>query len=234
LNKDIDAILCIRGGYGTPRILDMIDYNIIKENPKIFIGFSDITALHNAINQKSNLITFHGPMAGSMLDLDKFTFDSLFNTLNLDNKLNILNPNNEKIKSLIEGTCEGQLVGGNLALLVATMGTKYEIDTKGKILFIEDIGEEIYKLDRMLTQLALGNKFKDCVGIIFGDFCDCNKSNKDDFELEELIIDRVKNYNKPTICNLKSGHCMPMITLALGANYKLDATNNNVKLNMYK
>lgn len=225
LDKDIDGIMCIRGGYGTPRILELIDYNIIKQNPKFFIGFSDITALHIAFNQKCDLVTFHGIMAGSSYKWDDFSYESLINAINLKDTFEIKNPKNEKIKTIVKGKCEGKLIGGNLSLIITTMGTEFEIDTKGKIIFIEEVGESIYRIDRMLTQLALGGKFTDCEGIIFGDFSKCNKDNEEDFELEELLKDRVEKFNKPCISNLKSGHCLPMISLPLGANCKLNATN---------
>ncbi|RDY25660.1 LD-carboxypeptidase [Romboutsia weinsteinii] len=223
LDNEIDAIMCIRGGYGTPRILDKLNYNIIKDNPKPFIGFSDITALHTVFNQRSNLVTFHGIMAGSVPDWDEFTYKSLLDALNMKDRLIISNPNGEELKTLVNGKCEGIITGGNLSLLVSTIGTPYEIDTKGKVLFIEEIGETIYKLDRMLTQLSLAGKFDDCEGIVFGDFCECNKG-KEDFELVEILRDRVEKFNKPCIYNLKSGHCMPMVTIPMGVKCKLDAS----------
>lgn len=229
LDNEVDVIMCIRGGYGTLRILDKINYDIVANNPKVFIGFSDITTLHTAFNQKSNLVTFHGIMAGSAPDWDDFTYKSLLDAVNMEDKLQILNPEGEEIKSLSSGICEGTLTGGNLSLLSATIGTPYEIDTKGKILFIEEIGETIYKLDRMLTHLALAGKFDDCKGIVFGDFCDCEKSKDDDFELEEILKDRIERFNKPCIYNLKSGHCTPMITLPMGAKCKLDADNKAIE-----
>ncbi len=229
LDNEVDGIICLRGGYGTPRILDMIDYNIIKENPKFFVGFSDITALHIAFNQKANLQTVHGIMAGSSPSWDELTYNSLINAINIDDTLQITNPKDEEIQTLVEGVCEGELIGGNLALIAATMATEYEIDTKGKILFIEDVGESIYRLDRMLTQLLLAGKFDDCVGVIFGDFANCNKENDEDFELEELLRDRMKNINKPSIYNLQSGHCMPMISIPFGVKCRLDATNKTVE-----
>ena len=229
LDKDIDGIICLRGGYGTSRILDLIDYNIINNNPKFFVGFSDITGLHVAFNRHTDLVTFHGIMAGTSHRWDEFTYNSLINALN-NNITKVENPNNEPIYTVVEGICEGELIGGNLALLVSAIGSKYEIDTKGKILFIEDVGESIYRLDRMLTQLSLAGKFEDCVGIVFGDFCDCNKDNDDDFEIIELIQDRVAKYNKPCIFNLKSGHCTPMITLPFGCKYRLNATEKTLEL----
>lgn len=229
LDKEVDGILCLRGGYGTPRILDKINYDVIKNNPKFFIGYSDITALHIAFNQRCNLITFHGVMAGTCPEWDEFTYKSLINSINYTDTLDIKNPKDEKIYTLIEGSCEGILTGGNLSLIVSTLGTDYEIDTKEKILFIEEIDESIYKLDRMLTQLDLAGKLKDCNGIIFGDFCNCKKENKDDFELIDLLKDKIQKYNKPCIFNLKSGHCNPMITLPLGAKCILDSSKKKIK-----
>lgn len=229
LDKEVSGIICIRGGYGTPRILDMIDYDIIKSNPKFFVGFSDITALHVAFNQKANLATIHGVMAGSVLEWDSFTYKSLLDGINMSHKLEISNPRNEKIITISDGSCEGKLIGGNLSLLVSTIGSNYEVNTKGKIIFIEEVGESIYKIDRMLTQLGLAGKFDDCEGIIFGDFCDCKKEENDEFTIEEILKDRVEKYNKPCIYNLKSGHCMPMITIPLGIKCKLDANNQTVQ-----
>ena len=229
LDKEVDGILCLRGGYGTPRILDKINYDVIKNNPKFFIGYSDITALHIAFNQKCNLITFHGVMASTCPEWDEFTYKSLINSINYTDALDIKNPKGEKIYTLIEGSCEGILTGGNLSLILSTLGTDYEIDTKEKILFIEEIDESIYRLDRMLTQLDLAGKFKDCNGIIFGDFCNCKKDNKDDFELIDLLKDKIQKYNKPCILNLKSGHCKPMITLPLGAKCILDSNKKKIK-----
>lgn len=229
LDKSVDVIMCLRGGYGTLRILDLIDYSIIKNNPKPFIGFSDITALHIAFKQKADLNTYHGLMASSTPEWDGFSYKSLLTTVNIENGVELQNPNGEPLKVLVQGVAEGTLVGGNLAVLVSTLGTEYEIDTKGKILFLEDVGEPIYKIDRMLSQLVLAGKIDDCNGIIFGDFCDCNKSNNGDFSLEELLLDRVGKYNKPTICNVKAGHCMPMVTLPLGTQCVMDAQNKIVK-----
>lgn len=229
LDKEVSGIICIRGGYGTPRILDMIDYDIIRSNPKFFVGFSDITALHVAFNQKANLATIHGVMAGSVLEWDSFTYKSLLDSINMSHKLEISNPRNEKIITISNGSCEGKLIGGNLSLLVSTIGSKYEVNTKGKIIFIEEIGESIYKIDRMLTQLGLAGKFDDCEGIIFGDFCDCQKDDDDEFTIEEILKDRVEKYNKPCIYNLKSGHCMPMITIPFGIKCKLDASNQTIQ-----
>lgn len=227
-DKSVDVIMCLRGGYGTTRILDMIDYNIIKNNPKIFIGFSDITALHIVFNQQCGLVTYHGLMAQSSPDWDEFSYISLINALNFENKLEIKNPKDKNIYTLNRGIAKGKIVGGNLSLIVASLGTKYEIDTKNKILFIEEIGEYTYRVDRMLTHLYHAGKFSDCNGIIFGDFKDCRKSNDEDTAIYKLLKEISKKCNKPAIYNLKSGHCMPMVTLPMGLECKMDATNKEV------
>lgn len=229
LDKDVKAILCLRGGYGTLRIIDKINYNIIKENPKVFIGYSDITALHIAFNQIANLVTYHGIMGLNFLHYDKYTFDSFSNILSMEDEIIIKNPEYEKLHTLVEGKVNGITVGGNLSVLVSTLGTRYEIDTKNKILFIEEIGENIYKIDRMLTQLELSNKLSDCCGIIFGDFKKCRKDNEDDYDLYELLYEKIKKYNKPCLCNLKVGHCISSNSVLLGGNCYLDATNKFIK-----
>ncbi|RDY24693.1 LD-carboxypeptidase [Romboutsia maritimum] len=229
LDDSINAIMCLRGGYGSTRILNMINYKIISENPKIFIGFSDITALHIAFNQKCNLTTYHGIMASTSIEWDDFTYKSLIETINFKRELNIRNPKGEEIKTFCRGISQGILVGGNLSLLASTLGTEYEINTKNKILFIEEIGEYIYRIDRMLTHLDLAGKFKDCSGIIYGDFKDCIKSSPDDCEIIEILKEISLKYNKPSVYNIKSGHCMPMITIPLGGECILNASEKTIK-----
>lgn len=226
-DKKIHGIICLRGGYGSSRIIDKINFELIKSNPKIFVGYSDITALHIAINQISKLITFHGPMAASDFanGLDCLSKEEFLRAvMNPEPMEYILNPQNIKMETIVKGKARGIIVGGNLSLLVATMGTPYEIDTKGKILFLEEIGEEPYKIDRMLTQLALGGKFEDARGIILGDWNDCeSKKYKNTLNLMEVFKDIIMPYGKPTIFNLKAGHCRPKLTLPFGVNAILDA-----------
>ena len=230
LDKDVDAIMCVRGGYGCARILDLIDFTIIRDNPKIFIGFSDITALHIAINQICDLVTYHGIMAASIKKWDYFTYSSLINALNFKDELILKNPCNEKLISIYDGSCEGKLIGGNLSLIVSTLGTKYEIDTKDKILFIEEIGEFTYKIDRMLNHLQMAGKFKDCKGIIFGEFTDCNKAFDNDDEILNLFQEIAIKNKKPTICNLKSGHCIPMVSIPLNMTCQMNSLNEEIKI----
>lgn len=230
LDKDVDAIMCVRGGYGCARILDLIDFNIIRDNPKIFLGFSDITALHIAINQLSDLATYHGIMAASIKKWDEFTYDSLLRALNFNKELIIENPNNERLKSLYGGCCEGVIIGGNLSLIVSTLGTKYEIDTKNKILFIEEIGEYTYKVDKMLNHLQMSGKFKDCNGIVFGEFTNCKKAFNNDEDILNILKEIAIENKKPTMYNLKSGHCIPMVTLPLNINCQLNCDINEIKI----
>jgi len=231
-NKNVDGIWCIRGGYGTPRILDKIDYNMIRLNPKVFIGYSDITALHIAINQKSELVTFHGPMASTELfhKIDDFTLECLNKNIMDNQALGLINnPKDIEIQTLVAGKCKGKLIGGNLSLVSGTIGTPYEVDTKGKILFLEDIDEEPYKIDRMLTQLKLSGKLDDAEGFIFGDWNNCVAEEPEkSLTLMEIFNELIVPLGKPTIYNLMAGHCKPMITLPFGVNARLDADNKNL------
>ena len=141
LDDRVDAIMCLRGGYGSSRILDMIDYDIIKTHPKIFIGFSDITALHIAFNQKCNLITYHGIMANKASLWDESSYYSLLEALNFKGEYWVTNPDNIPIYTLYKGNATGQIIGGNLTMITYTLRKEYEIDTKDKILFKEEVGE---------------------------------------------------------------------------------------------
>ena len=226
-DSNIDAVFCLKGGYGTPRILDKLDYDMIKENPKIFIGYSDITAIHIALNQRCDLITFHGPMAASDMleDFDEFSKESYLNAITSLKPLGQLNnPIGFEIKSMVPGKARGKIVGGNLSLIAATIGTPYEINTKGKILFLEDIEEFTYSVDRMLTQLRLSGKLNDCEGIILGDFKNCLPQYIDfDHTLIEVFNDIIVQAKKPTIYNFMAGHCTPKITIPLGVEALLDS-----------
>ena len=232
-DPEVDGIICLRGGYGTPRILDLIDYNIIKDKPKVFIGYSDITALHIAFNQICKLVTFHGPMVSSDIigNFHEFSKESLYKSIMNNREIGLIeNPPGEEIIKINTGVVEGTIIGGNLSLIADTIGTQYEIDTKRKILFIEEVGEEPYSIDRMLNQLRLSGKLKDAAGIILGDFRDCEPKGhyEDSLNLEELIEDYIKPLNKPSIYNLQSGHCDPIITLPLGINTRLDGDSGEV------
>jgi len=226
-DSKIDAVFCLKGGYGTPRILDLLDYETIKKNPKIFIGYSDITAIHIALNQKCDLITFHGPMVASDMlgDFDEFSKKSYLKAITAKEPLGKMdNPLGFEIKSMVPGKAKGIMVGGNLSLVAATIGTDYEIDTRGKILFLEDIEEFTYSVDRMLTQLRLSGKLKDCVGIVLGEFTNCLPQYQGfDHSLMQVFNEIIVQAKKPTIYNFRAGHCTPKITIPLGVETFLDA-----------
>lgn len=241
-DESIKGIICLRGGYGTPRILNMIDYGVVRANPKIFIGYSDITALHVAFNQISRMVTYHGPMAVSSFskfknnvhDFEKYTYESLRKNIFTNEAVGLFkNPENENLETVNEGKAEGEIIGGNLTLLCSALGSPYEIDTKGKILFIEEVGEPVYKIDRMLTSLSLSNKFKDCAGIILGTFTDCIREKKAyeegyDLPLEEVIKNTIVPFNKPIISNFRAGHNFPQPTIPLGTHIKMDAFKKEI------
>lgn len=233
-NPDIDGIICLRGGYGSSRILESLDQDIIQKNPKVFMGYSDITAIHLFLNQQLGMVTFHGPMLASDFSQgsDPFTMESFERTCMGTEKIGrIENPKGEEIECLVSGKAQGHIVGGNLALVASTMGTPYEIDAKGKILFLEDVGEDTYKIDRMLTQLKLAGKFKEANGVIFGDFNRCDQSKHGEAQsLLTVLRDVVKDANKPTIYNLQTGHCNPMITLPFGVLMSLDAKKKTLSI----
>lgn len=251
-NNDIKGIFCLRGGYGAMRILPLLDTESIKQNPKVFVGYSDITAIHTLINNMCGFITFHGPMPNiSYEKLDTFTLNSLKSYIFRDKynsterkTLTIQNPENYDTKILIPGTVKGILTGGNLSMLMGTLGSPYEIDTHNKILFIEEVGERPYRLDKAFTALSLAGKFRDCAGIILGTFTDCDEPEHNNVPKETLIsntslnvADIVKEvvlpWNKPTLQNLQVGHSYPQSTLPMGAQLQLnfsDVQRSNISV----
>ena len=226
-DDEVDAIICIRGGYGAMRILDKLDYEMIAKHPKIFAGFSDITALHIVLLNRCDLATFHAPMAVGWADgpMDDFSRESMYKALmHAEPMGELVNPPEYEKKTVNPGIAEGTLVGGNLMLITSSLGTPWEIDTKGRILFIEEVSERTYCVDRMLTQLRLAGKFDDCAGVVFGDFADCNIEYPEfGLTLEEIIRDVVAPCGKPVFTGLRCGHCTPKLTLPLGIKCRMDA-----------
>ncbi|WP_066069006.1 S66 peptidase family protein [Neobacillus soli] len=222
-DSEVKAIICACGGYGTGRIASDIHYDMIKKNSKIFWGYSDITFLHTAIRQQTGLVTFHGPMLGSDIGkegthrLSKDGFLQLFDPKELTYGEEI-----SPIEVLIDGTASGALVGGNLSLLVSTLGTKFDIDTKGKLLFIEDVNEEPRAVDRMLNQLYMAGKLQDANGILVGDFCDCTSKRDLSLTLEEVIRHYLQLANKPALKGFQIGHCNPHVSIPFGVKAAMD------------
>ncbi len=236
-NDDIEGIIAMRGGYGAIRLLPRLDYDLIHENCKVFVGFSDVTALHIAFNQRAKIVTFHGPVGTSLITDTNFTKESLRANIfaasgesSLGTVL-INNPIGHQIQCMVPGIAEGPIAGGNLSLLVATLGSAFEIDTKGKILFIEEVGEEPYRVDRMLHTLALAGKFKDCIGIILCTFEKCQSKGREPHEtltLNQIFKDAIKPFGKPMIGNFQVGHIQNQITIPMGIKVRLDATRGEM------
>ncbi len=230
----VDAVFCVTGGYGTSRILPYLDYELIRANPKIFLGYSDITALHIAINRKSELVTFHGPMIVEMGSrFTDYTEKCFLRAITNNEPLGeVGNPvDGPIIKTINEGRVSGVLVGGNLALMVATLGTPYEIDTKGKILLIEEVDDPPYLMDRNLTHLWLAGKLQDAAGILVGEVMNCQpRQGEPSLTLWDVLQDRIGSTGKPAIYGLCCGHGIHHLTLPLGVSASLDATQGKLRI----
>ena len=221
-DPDIDAILCMRGGYGSMRLLDQLDFELIRRRPKPLIGYSDITALHIALNRHAGLITFHGAMLNADLLGEKRepTVPSLFSQLRgeLGEGDVLLHPAAYPLTCVEPGVASGRLLGGNLSLLCATLGTPAEIDSLGCILFIEDVNEPLYRIDRLLTQLRLAGKLDGVRGVLVGDFAGISV---------QAMVPLLKNIfgplGVPVLAGWRSGHCDPNLCLPLGARVRLDS-----------
>ncbi|MGE5702678.1 MAG: S66 peptidase family protein [Clostridia bacterium] len=231
-DPEIDAVFAMRGGYGSPQLLPLLDYDLIAENPKLFLGYSDITGLHIALGKKASLATLHGPTISTpfVSGLHEVSRAALLHTLSTNEPLGAFqNPAGEAIECLVPGKASGQIVGGNLALVTALMGTPYELDTKGKLLFLEDINEEPYRIDRMLTQLALAGKLHDADGFLFGTWTRCNSARyADGFSVKDIVNNIVVPLGKPTIWNLQVGHGETNIALPFGIQASLDAEHGSL------
>lgn len=224
-DPEVKAIICAGGGFGSARYTDQLDFELIRQNPKIFWGFSDVTFLHTAIGLYSNLVTFHGPMLASCVgresfhDLSAKMFNQLFEPKELRYEQSIT-----PLETIHDGVVTGEIVGGNLSLLAHSLGTPYEVNTKGKILFLEDIGEEPYRVDGLLNQLRLAGKLEDAAGIVIGDFADAEpQKRKISLTLTELFDHYTKNLKIPVVKGFNIGHCEPHFSIPLGVEATLDA-----------
>lgn len=231
-DKEVSAVWCVRGGYGATRLLPDIDYDLIRKNPKILLGYSDITALHLAIWQKTGLVTFHGPVSSS--DLSNYSRDHLVNVLmnpsapykielSADQKAqeSIL----YKTETITGGKCRGRLVGGNLSLVAALAGTAFALgDLKGRILFLEDVGEQPYRIDRMLTQLRQSADLASLAGIALGVFADSERRSDNTQSLLDVLRDRLGDLRIPIVYGLSFGHVRDKFTLPVGVEAELDAS----------
>lgn len=233
-DPDVRMVFCIRGGYGAGQLLADLDYSLIAKDPKIFIGYSDITALHLGIHQMTGLVTFHGPVVLS--EFTPYTQDCFRRALFSKEPLgplgnppesNQLRPAHQ-LRTIRGGRASGRLMGGNLTLISTLMGTPFEIDTKDKLFFTEDVGEEPYRIDRMLTQLRLAGKLNSAAAIVMGECLDCRPNDyKPSFAWNltfgEVLDDRFAGVSAPVLSGLTIGHTADQLTLPLGIQSTLDA-----------
>jgi muramoyltetrapeptide carboxypeptidase len=232
-DKEIDAVWCVRGGYGVSRLLPAVDFNLIKKNPKIFIGYSDITALHVSIYQNCGFTTFHGPVAASTFsDYTKNHVVEVLMNPSAPYKIELSPDNIAKESSLFKtevitkGKARGKLIGGNLSLLTALAGTPFGLrNSRGKILFIEDVNEQPYRVDRMLTQLRQTTNLHQLAGIALGVFADCEAKDEGSQSLIEVVKDRLGDLKIPVIYGLSFGHIRDQFTLPIGIEAELDTEN---------
>lgn len=232
LDDTVWGIICIRGGYGAQRMLLYFDPDIALSHPKVFCGYSDITAIHTLLNQKG-LVTFHTPMPSTewYQGLDEYTMESMKELLFRPKKewKPLENPADSPAPEvLVPGEAIGRLAGGNLSLVSSSLGTPYEIDTRGTVLFLEDIGERPYRLDGMLTHLRNAGKLEQCAAILFGAFTDCEAEDPSrSLTIPEVIADVVEPVCRekgiPLITGLVCGHTLPTMSLPLGAEVRLKA-----------
>ncbi len=221
---DVHAIVCARGGYGANYLLDSLNLEKIKTHPKIFVGYSDITTLLTYVLDSVGLVTFHGPMVTKdFTHSDGVDPGSWEAALTGASEWAWISDRRSGVKPLVTGSAEGILYGGCLSMLVASLGTPYEIHTAGTILFIEDVAAKPYQIDRMLMQLKLAGKFADVRGIVFGEMLDCSQNNDQDYTLEEVVLRVVGDLGVPVAYGLRSGHVSRRnVTLPLGVRAALD------------
>jgi muramoyltetrapeptide carboxypeptidase len=231
-DPNIDAIFCARGGYGANRVLPLLDYDLIQSKPKIFMGYSDITAFLTSITQKTGLVTFHGPMLSTFKNkLVPYNLDTLVNVLSGKENIRIVEPNELKPTILKSGKAIGPLWGGNMCLLVNRLGTKNQLNTDGVILFIEDVDENLYAFDRMLFHMKEAGMFENIRGLIVGELTEM----KDEIipfgkTTDEIILDVCGDLNIPIVTNFPCGHGNYQATLPISLPVELRADNNFCEL----
>jgi len=228
-DDSIAGVVCYTGGWGSPRILPYLDYDLIARHPKVILGYSDISALLNAIYKRTRLVTFHGPVGGSTFD--PYTLANFQRVVMTAAPAGLLAPPEKKPTELIDrtnrvlrlapGKARGRLVGGNLTMIASLMGTPFEVDTTGAIFFLEDVREELYRIDRMLSQLALAGKFDRVAGVVFGRCSQCDYKGPT-FSLEDILRDRFGSLRAPVISGLSFGHIDQKLTLPIGVMATLD------------
>ena len=239
-DKEVKAIFCLRGGWGAARLLPFVDFEVIADNPKIFMGYSDITTLLNAIYARTGLVTFHGPNGGSpwhdfsVTKMRQILFDADTITMNPHPKKDgTLTYRSNRIQTIVPGTTKGPLVGGNLTLVTNLLGTPYFPNVDGHLLLLEEIGEYVYRCDRMLTQLGNAGVLDRVAGVVLGSFTDCTvepSGGYGNFSLMDIFEHHFGHRNKPTYFGALFGHLPEKYTLPLGINAEIDADSGTTKL----
>jgi muramoyltetrapeptide carboxypeptidase len=238
-DNSVNAIFCLEGGYGSERLLSGLDTELVRRNPKILLGYSDITGLHLAISKKAGVVAFHGPVATSRLpawtlaSLKKALFEPVpMGEVGNPPEADPFSPD-FPLHTVVPGRARGPIAGGNLTLISTTMGTPWEIDAAGKILFLEDTGEAPYRVDRMLTQLKLAGKFAECAGVVWGTCTNCEPSSSGfsiNLSMSELLDEILGGIGKPVLVGLVFGHTKEKSTIPIGVEAELDATSKKVTI----
>ena len=240
-DKNISAVIPVRGGWGSARLLPYLDFETIKRNPKVLMGFSDITALHNSIQAKTGLSTFHGPNGGGRWDAWSLDFVkrilfggeavTLANPKTMSDR-NALTQVENRTRTITHGKARGRIMGGNLTVLAAILGSPYVPDYTGAILFVEDVQEDLYRIDRMLTSLKLAGILDKAKGVIFGTCSQCGPGNGNygQLTMEEILTDHIKPLGVPAWQGAMIGHDQPQWTLPFGQEVEIDATAATVTL----
>lgn len=235
--EDVDGIWCVRGGYGSIRILDLLDYDLIRKNPKVFIGYSDITALLTSIYQEAGLVTFHGPVGTS--DFNRFSKKSIKKVLMEADSAYKYPYKREKgsrgnpefdLYTINGGKAEGILTGGNISVLDSIIGTAFEPDFENKIVYLEEIGEKTYRVDKMLFHLLSGTNLKQAAGIVMGVFGECNINDAPTLTLKEALNDLLLPLGIPVSYGLSFGHIKQMVTIPTGIRAAMDGDKNSLTL----
>jgi muramoyltetrapeptide carboxypeptidase len=234
-DKNIAAIIALRGGYGTPRLLGRLDYRLIARNPKILVGFSDVTGLQLALWKKCRLVTFHGPMAAVEManTIDQFTEEMFWRLVTSTKKFGRVNfPETDHLLELHSGKGEGALLGGNLSLIVSLLGTPYLPALTKSVLLLEEIAEEPYRVDRMLTQLRNAGAFAKSSAILSGQFVDCvaQDPSKPSLPVDEVLADCARQVGLPFLSGLPFGHVPHKMTLPIGLRARVDTRKRSVDI----
>lgn len=265
-DPEVDAIICIRGGYGSAQMMKYLDYDLIRRNPKVFVGYSDITNLLNTFALKCGFVTYHGPMVSSNIleNYDEYTQESFLKTIGDWEELEFVNDisrpaggsstgndcgrteNSSQeenagreeesrtpktpvpFRTITGGRAEGRLIGGNVTVVGRMMGTFYQPDSRGKIIFLEDVDEHIASLDMYITQMENAGFFDEAAGILLGDYSGCINKYGEDYLIEKFLEDRFAPLGIPVLAGLQVGHSTPTGTLPIGAWCRLDADNKKI------